>query len=404
MLTISGVQRVKSCIASATLPHTMDSPDERTSHGTVVHKYLSDVNDHGPEIALDLAPDEYKEVCKRIQLENLPIDPDHFACEVGFAWNWNCDTARELFRGDPRRKYISDEGELCGTADVVGILPNAVIVFDFKTGFAKLGRPEDNMQLTSLAVAAARAYGKKRAIIGFIRIWDDGSVHYDKIELNEQQLNAKAKELAELMHVVSAAIDSGEASTPVEGSHCKYCPALNSCPAKMGLVRQVAMEAVLPPAKSELFPITLTRENFPAVLTRLEAAELMLARVRTGIEDFARSGAIALPDGESFGPVPTPRETIDSEAAYAILEKEYGEKVASATMEVSKTFTKKKLEAALKVNILPVRQMKMSDLKEEALIYLRNGGACTVTMKYPVKRYVPNAKLLAAGPVVDSQE
>ena len=360
---MSGLARVEACGGELVLPQTREEESAECSYGSVVHAFLRDVSALGLEKALAAAPEEHREALEGVDVAALPAcKPDQYAVEVAFAYDWKADKARELFRGRGNRDYSSviPDCEIPGTSDVVGTTADAVIIFDYKSLGYHLPKPGESLQLQGYALAAARAYGKSKAIVGFIRRLD-GDPIYATAELDELDLDAAAARIRAVMERPALAVPDGLR----QGGHCTYCPSFGACPLKTALLRGILADDS---------PAVLSAETAPQVFERLLLAEEVLGKVRSTIEEWARSSPIALPDGQVYGPTPG-NEKLDPEKARPVLVEAYGEEVAKAAIVEDPKLTKKGLSSALKLHMKANPGLKISKLEQAALELLRAGGA-----------------------------
>lgn len=391
--TMSGLGRVELCPPSAFLSRVEESTRD-ADRGLAIHGYLRAVATEGAEKALEQVPELYRGECDCIDLSLLPhSDPSAWAVEVGLAWDWEADTGRELFRGDGRRDYSSAGAtELCGTADLLGVTSDAVAVLDIKTGWARLAPPAEAPQLLGYAVAAARAYGKERAIVGWIKLRDD-TPYFEVATLDMLELDAAAARLrdiiegaigAELVHQA----DPG-ATVPVVGSHCRYCPAYRQCPANVGLLADLVYRD-----KAGEVPV-LNEETAPLVLVRVEAAQKVLDRVMASLRDYADVSPILLPGGEVFGRTTTTKEKIDALVAKNVL----SEDLWDEAVKIEHTLTKADLKRALQKRLAPGE--KISHVERDCLKALTEAGAMRESSFTSVRKFKPKptAATATAKPV-----
>lgn len=371
----SNLYRIEACGGELVLPQTREAESVYCSYGSVMHAFLSAVSQVGREEALARAPEEHRDALALVDVEALPSSrPEQYASEVAFAYEWRTDKARELGRG-MNRDYSGLAGdELPGTADVVGVTEDAVVVFDFKNGFAPLGPVKDSLQLQFYALSAARAYGKERAIIGFIcRL--DGDPIYSRAELDSLDLDAAAARIRAVMERPAIAIPEGL----VQGGHCRYCPSFGACPAKVALLRSIL---------ADQSPV-LNSETAPALFARLLLAEEVLEKVRAMVQEYARATPIHLPGGEVFGLVDVGRESIDADLAAPVLASLYGPGVAAGAIEIEKKLTKAALKRALKDWVKTHPEWKLTKLEQAALDALRANGACVKKFHHEMKVHRP---------------
>lgn len=386
-LTGSGFERAEKCAPSTFLPGISSEASVYAKVGSAVHRFLCLAAETGREAALELMEVEHRETCAAIDLDSLPhASPGAWGVEVAFAWDWRADTARELYRGSGARKYEGlSADEVPGTADLIGLDGDTVIVLDLKTGWRPLGPPAESLQLGYYAVAAARAYGATRATVGFIRLVD-GEPRYECANLDEFDLAAMAERLkgvvvtaleAELEHEAS-----GETSALVVGPHCTYCPAFRVCPANVALLRDLAKATEAAPEAA--LPV-LDAETAPRVWQRLEAAQKVLDVVKEALEAYAVAHPFDLPDGQRVGQVETTRESIDGEAARSVLPPDIYEAAAKVTVDLTKADLKRAAR-----QYLPEGK-KVTHFERELLESLRAAGATKASTYYSVRSFRPKA-------------
>lgn len=370
-ITGSGFERAEKCAPSTFLPRVKEAPSDYAKLGTVIHRFLCLVAEVGAEAAFGLIEEEFLDVCRSLDLDALPHSkPETWAVEVAYAWDFVKDTARELYRGSGEREYAAlGENEVAGTADLVGLDGETVIVLDVKTGWSRLGTPAESLQLGFYAVAAARAYGCSRARVGWVRL-ADGVPKYEHDELDEIDLAAMAERLktivadaqfAEIDHQTTGALKL------VSGDHCSFCPSFLTCPAKATLLRELAKQE--PANDSEL---VLSAEQVPAMLDRLWAMEKVLERVKKAIDEYATGTPVKFPDGRIYGQQERTTERIDPDIGKQVLAKLNGIDFANECVEVKKTLTKAAIERALKSRLKPGE--KFAPLERKTHEALRAAG------------------------------
>lgn len=382
--TASALQRVAECPASAVLPQ-VGSSSEDSARGNVIHKFLEDAANMGREKALALVPSQYRDVCEVIDFERL-LPLGTFAAEVTFAYDSATLTAREVGRGLARDYSAVIPTEVAGTADVVAIAGDAVLVWDYKTGHGALPPAEKNWQLRALALMACRAYGKQRAQVEVVRIDESGGVWFDSATFDAFDLDAIEGELQTLLAVVIAERQRkarGEALTYSQGAHCRYCPAFQHCEANTKLLREVAAD---PQSIERLLDGALTLDTAAKAYRKIHAVRAILGKVESAIYAFAAQQPIPLGDGVMLGEVETTRESLDGAKAREVIAGLYGSKAAEASTKV--TVTKKALEGALKA-VATERKGKVAPLKREALAAIEAAGGIARKTTKTVKEYTP---------------
>lgn len=401
-LTASGLDRLALCPASGALPQVRHASSSDADRGTVKHAFLAAVPNIGVEAALELVPEKYREECSLIDLSNDTglgrfIDSAKFLAEVAFAFDIVNGKGRVLGQNLGRDYSAAGPNEVVGTVDLVGLTFDEVVVPDVKTGHAYL-EPSKMRQLKFLSLAASSAYGKTRAVSGVILLREDGSSYFKKVEFDEFDLSVFELELRDIVARVAearAAFERGERLVTVEGDHCKYCPAFDSCPSQVGLVKQWA---VAPESLGVSFE-GCTEEELALAWERIQAFKRVLDRSEDALKLRARQRPIPLGNGQVLGESPV-EEGVKSDVASAVLGSKYGLETARAAVETKAVITKSSIEKALRKHALkPPR--KITELKDEAYEAIR--AAKGYFVRVDVKKRKPTAEELAAaaGPLPD---
>lgn len=387
-ITMSRLPIVARCPASWALPHAEEAePSEPSKRGRAIHAFLADVSEHGREAALERVPEEYRAICEAIDTDTLPT---HLAHEVAFRLNLRTGAARELGRNIDRNYEIdrSDWDEYCidGTADLVGIddAADAVVVYDYKTGWSAQDDAADHWQIKALALAAARAYGKSNARLGIIRVWESGAVSYDVATFDAFDLDRIEVDLCAVLDRRFDAVDeirAGRVPTVTTGRHCRYCPAFHACPAQVALVRQAA---AAPEELERKLVELITPENAAKAYHRIAEVQMVLDRVKKQIHALAEKEPILLGNGRMLCPVERSRESIVGEKAMPILREHFGDEVAEAAAEVA--VTKTRLRDALRGYAQRTGE-KFKHVEQQALELLRKSGGVQVSTSRTIAEY-----------------
>lgn len=393
--------RIAACITSEALPHARAS-NQDSDRGNVIHEFLADCINKGRDAALLAAPEEHREMLTEVPHDRLPpLDPTKYAAEVSFALNVKTGECREIGRGLTRdqARALAKEGELVGTTDIAGVTEEAFVLHDWKTGRGHIERAEVNWQTRAYAIMGARAYGRTHAVGSIVRILDDSSVWYDKFEMDSMELDSHESELRALMARREEVIAMPPEQRPPlhEGRHCKYCPALPFCPAKVTLLSTAF--ATGEPLSTEV--VELTPERASIAWARIETAEKLLERLKAVVKDYARQTPFPTGDGYVVGEVTENREAIVANRANTILQAHLGPQlgavVYSESIEETTEMTKKRLKSALGKYVLPTMpQAKITHLEKDTLEALRTGGAISVSSFKAVKEHKPKEQPKAA--------
>ena len=314
----SGLTRALHCPASTVLPKVRRESSAFVQQRIDFHAFVDAVNKRGLEAAIAEAPEDMREVWGQMDLSALPTDPNAYATEVALAWDPTTDKARELNRAGTRDYADARETEYVGTADAVALLgDDAVWVGDIKPRFTPNVPPaHQNWQLRFLALAMCRLHGRSRAVVELIHADESGSWR-DRAEFDALELDLIAGELALLGGRIAEDRAKGQAE-PTEGSWCRYCDSFAHCPAKQALATALATGRIGVPAGTEL---ALTPENAGVAWQRVKQAEQVLERIREALEQFAREQPFATPDGLVVSAGERRTESIDGNAAHAVLER-----------------------------------------------------------------------------------
>ena len=420
-LTMSGLARAEACPASTFLPR-VEETSIWAEQGKAVHAFLCNAASLGRAEALKAVPVKFLEVCEVLDLERLPHgNPDAYAFEVAFAWNWENDTARELGRNMERDYSGVSREEIPGTADLVGATSDTVIVLDIKSGWAPLGEPKTALQLIGYAVAAARAYGLSKAIVGWIRL-RDGVPFYEQASLDMLELNAAAARLRDVVDACLAEelVAGGDMAqvVPRAGEHCKYCPAFRRCPGNAELVRPFLFPENTVPA-----PLVLDEVTAPMLYERAIAVEAVLKVVFATIDLYAEAHPFTFANGDRYGKVGSSRERIDALAAKGAftpppladdalpveqpklpLSPEQWAVIWEESVKVKHDLTKSDLKRTLRKYLPPGK--KITHFERDVLKQLRETKAAGTETYYSVKRFKPknDPRLEGTEPVALEEE
>ena len=244
-----------------------------------------------------LLPDDLPEL-EEMHPENAAgIFAGKARAEKAFAWNSRTGEVRELGE-DIGRNYQLADCELAGTADIVGIHDDALLIADWKTG-REAPTAKNNAQLMFLAMCANKLsdFDAVELCIGHVV---DGKVWLDRDTVSRFDLDIFEAELK--------AVIANPDPQPRPGAHCRYCPVLSTCPK--------ALETLT--AKDDEYPLALRgiesiqdAKHAEWLLHRIDAAEELLSSVKAKVCEYAdANGAFELSNGKKWGPYIVVRETI----------------------------------------------------------------------------------------------
>lgn len=316
LITASALDRVLQCPASAALP-TVSTTSKAAERGSVVHEYLCRVIDGSTaENALALVPDEHRARCSRIPLSRLLAKLDHAKAEPAYALHAATGTASRLGY-NIGRDYQVDDGHIAGSTDVEALDGRAdnygrPVVIDWKTG-QDVTPARDNAQIKFAAACAMQMCDEYEVEGRIVYLFDDGGIRVDSAVFTAIELDAFIDEV-HTAHVQALAardlIAAGNVPNVKMGDHCRYCPAMASCPAHVGLARQLTV--TVDDLKAKL--ATLSPQEAGDVYTRLKVIKRQVEVMDDGLKALARQSPIPLAQGKELRECSSERRKVDAEA------------------------------------------------------------------------------------------
>ncbi len=377
-LTVSSLNRVMKCRPSApgVLPSAREESSEAAQNGTAVHAYLDACIKIGREQALEQCSERWPDMeptFAAIDLSQIPAgQPDKFQSELAFAIEMVSGDVQIIDPHDESHHYIPPDAVghwLYGTADVVGVGEDHVLVYDYKTGRAPLGMASNSWQLKALAYAAATVYGKGKAIVALIRIIPDRPPVYYSAEFDAFELAKIGHDLRELSAYLRRQKTSSE-MIYAPGDHCRYCPALRFCTAN--LLTVAALSAGNIPGD---IPELLAPELAGRAWSNIKLLEEYIERAKTTLKHIAESTPLILPNGTHLAAVEQIRESVDAEIAREVLlGMDFEDAARTAVESVLKT-SKDAIKKALREEGL--KGKPLTEAYEEALRRIRVRGGAT---------------------------
>lgn len=268
----SNLNRAMACPQSVRLPQAELPPVPTGTIGLAAHAWMS----HGviPE------DKEAQAICEAI----AQVLPDaEWRHEVTLAYDAETDTGRELGQ-DLGRDYSSAKtSEWVGTVDGLAMVADMPVVLELKTGWRTVTM--DSWQIRLLALAAARAANTDSAEVVLVIAHPDGArverKVFDALALDETVM---------ALETLSQRLQVDSPTKP--GEHCRYCPALASCPSMTGIMRGAAANE----------PQTLaTPEVASQAFELLQALKTATARLESELEAYALQQPIMLASGDAWG-------------------------------------------------------------------------------------------------------
>lgn len=328
------------CSAAPVLPHVLTVPGAASSKGSAVHAYLEACNTRSAAEALALVPEEHRDTCAAVRLDQLPLGIGGEA-EATYALDVARGTARRLGASMGRDYSGAAETEVPGTMDLTFRADGEGAVDEYKTGWgmdAHVPPVEKNDQVQLQALALARAH-KLRAVKATVhRIQESGYVEsesttWDAMDLAEYEHRVRSQ--VARIDAAAELVRIGKQPDTHAGSWCTYCPAMEACPAVTGLLRTAVSAADKVEGRfNELLHDPATRARAYEMWTTVKAIS---GRMGEAVYALGAREPITLANGNVFGPVQGTRHDIDADKAFALITQRHGvdAAVAAVTMKTS---------------------------------------------------------------------
>ena len=267
------------------MPQKYTESDDANA-GTAIHRYLETRDLSAVE------DDEIRARCAAIDMSIIPQGAQH---EVAISYDVEADTA-EIVPVEGR-DYPHDGRRFFMRLDLIGRLPSAAFVADFKTG-EKKRHARESLQLRIGALAVARLIGVDAASVAMLYLRHDGQWYtdraefdaFDLVEIREQLLAIRAR-VIEAHQVVA----DGGIPTLRPGPHCEYCPAAPVCPVVAGIGRELARRE--PESVGDWFA-GLAVDEAGRIAEQAWLVEKLAGVVKDAAKDWVRAhGELPLPSG-----------------------------------------------------------------------------------------------------------
>lgn len=321
--------------------------------------------------------------------------PPNPRVEVKLAWDVFSGVGRILGEGAGRNYDGVQSTEIAGSCDVIAVVGEAVVIIDWKTGFADVEPAATNSQLWFYALAAARALGCSSAIIRVVYTKRDGWC--DEHEIGPLELAEYASELQSLNGRIESARKAYRETRQVEtneGSWCKHCPSKSVCPSKNALLAQVASRGL-----AIIGDTAMTPERAAEAHREIERFESLLNEAKKRRDAWVtENGPIDLGDGRMYGRfVREGKRKLDGKLALAVIRETCKPEVAEEAVELAVT------QAGLKRAIEKFEGPKGADKRvKEIVTALEKRGGVKRGVEYPIGEF-PAGKHEPA-PLIDVTE
>ncbi len=296
-LTGSGMDRAEACPASAALPAIQGGTSKAAEYGNAIHKYLEDGT---------ITPG-YEDDCAGVDLEFARPRSDNEWREATYAWNPATRTGLFVGCGLERDYSAVPPGSIPVTLDRVWIADHGLLhVDDYKTGRDLPNA--DTLQLGLGAICTSKAY--QDVVVSLVHLPEGGPDARVSKALDAIDLGLIEDRVAAVWAHVQAAravVASGKTPDVRVGPHCKYCPAMASCPAYAGLVRKMLGTEDMVSA-IEIMPF----ENVAAAYLQVQMAEGMVEKLKDACTArlAQADGPVPLPNGGAIKAISTERRYV----------------------------------------------------------------------------------------------
>ena len=314
--TASGLDRAIHCAGSMALPQVYSAPGKAAVRGTVLHKFIETARAKSRQEALaEIEDDDLRNQAAAIDLDSLPVGAES---EVALAYNPSTGEARRLaLKG--QRAYEQEDGWLYGTADLVGIAEDYIVVCDVKTGIPAVSAYE-SWQLRFLATAAAVLAEKRMAKVAMLYLNENGNWRSDWAEFTTKDLGRFAAQLREMQQrglEAAEIVAAGGVPALATGPWCRYCKSMTMCPAQYGLIR------ALVPTLSDLSTriAAMTPQEKGIAYLKYEQAKKLVEMVGESFGNVMDTEPIPLGNGMVMKKVWSSRSSVSKDAARYIATK-----------------------------------------------------------------------------------
>lgn len=368
MLTASKLELARECPGSFSLPRTRED-NEYSEAGIDLHGER--------EAAINRA-----EIPDALAARWPGLS---WRAEVAYGVDVATGAARELGVGIGRA-YPTDGGEfeIFGTADVVGISDEALVVVEWKSFDPNVSVASKNAQLAIAACAFARIYGRDLVVVALHHELRPLDVH----ELDVVDLDTFAVEAKRIV------IEARPSADPVlrEGPHCRWCEAFHACPKKQALAADVR-DLVSTPERVEAMIPFQSDEDAADAYEFADRVRMFLRRLDAALYARAKERPIPLRSGKLFGQVEKlGAERLDGDVTYEVVRAKHGQAIADTA--VIRSATKVRLKEALGF-VAP--KGALASLERDVLDEIRARGGAKREKKTVIDEYEPRPALADGG-------
>lgn len=215
--------------------------------------------------------------------------------EVALAWDPGTDVGRELPRLAHRDYSSASLTELCGTADILAIEGDDVVVYDWKTHAPGAPDVDATDQLEGLALMAARAWGYDSARIVTLVVTEAGVDAREGTPLGPFDL----QDVADRLRASVAAIPGAE---PRAGDHCRarYCKALAVCPKTQEALAPALLPAAALTKRWAFTPVIESPDHLQALMQMRSMVDAASKAVGAAIATYVGDQEVVCSDGTTI--------------------------------------------------------------------------------------------------------
>jgi hypothetical protein len=375
-ITGSALERAEACPISFSLP-IVTRAGVFAERGTVIHAFLrARLIGADLKTALEKVPDDEKDTCRGINVDELVGDLEIVRSEVAYAIDVRALTVREL-GVNIERKYESaalehggplNDYEIPLTIDLEGRTRNGIeVAGDAKTGFRPILPAKVHRQVHAEVLARRIAAGVDVVSGKLFKIAEGGSIKIDAHLFEPLELDEIADELLEIVVGVQRArkrFQEREELVMNPGPWCEHCPAAPCCPARMDLARAIVTEG----GKVVAALASLTPEQEWDVWQQVSAGRTLLEEIRDNMKLVARQRFMAgepitSPDGSKIvKPIEKTKAGFNQQMALALLAQ-----LGATQAQINRLWTPATYEEFRVVNAPKAKALRTSKKKSPEL-------------------------------------
>lgn len=313
----SALARAMECPSSVALPQVATTSDA-AQRGSQIHRFVRDgLSGVSRAAALATVDKEHRATCEGIDFAKVGGDLSGVKAEAAYAYDVRQRTVRLVGYNIGRNYGPLGPDEIAGTNDFEGMRADGIpAVVDVKTG-QPVTVCRENPQMMFHALVQMLRTGASEVDARILYVREDGAIHPDSWTFDVFSLEAFADELDVMLgRVVRARLSVASGDVRVAtGDHCRYCPALQACPAYTSLARTMATDLDGAAEKiAALAPVDAGKAW--ALLDRIGK---LYDVTKEALKAYAAQQPIPLANGQTVKEIPFERSSFNQAAAIAAL-------------------------------------------------------------------------------------